>query len=201
MSFCSSGCWSLPVRRLRHGSFGLLDDLMDSLAVGSAGPAEPNRAAAPVAAPAVPEPKEAAADAPPAADAAATQAPAQAAEGQANAAPSAEPAVAKAASTKDVDAGVIKLEVTSQPTGAFVTVNGKRKGRTPIVLEHEVGTKLSIYAKIRGYLGQRQQVVVAAGQEPLTMQLVPLPYVVKGRDRSAGRHGECGWWRGCRHAR
>ena len=159
--------------------FGLLDDLMDSLAVGSAGPAEPNRAAAPVAAPAVPEPKEAAADAPPAADAAATQAPAQAAEGQANAAPSAEPAVAKAASTKDVDAGVIKLEVTSQPTGAFVTVNGKRKGRTPIVLEHEVGTKLSIYAKIRGYLGQRQQVVVAAGQEPLTMQLVPLPYVVK----------------------
>ncbi len=41
--------------------FGLFDDLMDSLALGSAEPAEPNRAAAPVAAPAVPEPKEAAA--------------------------------------------------------------------------------------------------------------------------------------------
>jgi hypothetical protein len=47
------------------------------------------------------------------------------------------------------------------------------------VVEHEVGTKLSIYAKVRGYLGQRQQIEVAAGQEPLTIQLVPLPYVLE----------------------
>jgi uncharacterized protein (TIGR02266 family) len=158
---------------------GLFDDWIEALALGSAEPAEPNRAAAPVAAPAVPEPKEAAADAPPAAATTATQAPEQAAEAQQNAAPSAELASAKAAPVKAADPGLIKLEISSQPPGAFVTVNGKRKGRTPVVLEHEVGTKLSIYSKIRGYLGQRQQVVVAAGQEPLTMQLVPLPYVVE----------------------
>jgi len=164
--------------------FGLLDDLMDSLAVRLAEPAEPNRATVPVAAPAVTEPKEAvpneaAKEATAAVDAAATQASEQSGEGQGNAAASAEPAAANAAPAEGVDAGVIKFEVTSQPSGAFVTVNRKRVGRTPIVVEHEVGTKLSIYSKLRGYLGQRQRIEVAAGQESLTMRLVPLRYVVQ----------------------
>ena len=160
--------------------FGLLDDLIDSLAVRLAEPAEPNRAAVPVAALAVIEPKEeAAAGATPSVDPAATQASAQSEEGEGDAAASAKPAAANAAPDKGVDAGVIKFEVTSQPVGAFVTVNGKRKGRTPIVVDHEVGTKVSIYAKLRGYLGQRQRIEVAAGQASLTMRLVPLPYVVQ----------------------
>ncbi len=159
--------------------FGLLDELIDSLALGSSESAEPSRAAVPLADPKAPEPKEAAVDATAAGDGSESQAPAAQEEGQDNAVAVAEPAAAIAAPAKDVDAGVIKFEVTSQPVGAFVTVNGKRKGRTPIVVEHEVGTKLSIYAKVRGYLGQRQQIEVAAGQEPLTIQLVPLPYVLE----------------------
>jgi len=164
---------------------GLLDDLIDSLAVRLAEPAEPNRAALPVAAPSATEPKEAtpkeAAE-----DAAATQASAQSGESQGNAVASAEPAKANAAPATGVDAGVIKFEVTSEPPGAFVTVNRKRMGRTPIVVEHEVGTKLSIYSKVRGYLGQRKQIEVAAGQESLTMKLVPLPYVVQVVTEPAG---------------
>ncbi|MGB3053118.1 MAG: TIGR02266 family protein [Polyangiales bacterium] len=159
--------------------FGLLDDVIDSLALGSSKFADLNRTAEPVAAPQVSEPKAAAAEAPAPGDAAATEASAKPGEGQGNAAASAEPEPAKAAPVKAVDPGVIKFEVASQPAGAFVTVNGKRKGRTPIVLEHEVGTKLSIYAKLRGYLGRRQQIDVAAGQESLTVKLVPLPYVVQ----------------------
>ncbi len=54
------------------------------------------------------------------------------------------------------------------------------------MVEHEVGTKLSIYSKLRGYLGQRQKIEVAAGQESLTMKLVPLPYVVQVVTEPAG---------------
>ncbi len=170
---------------------GLLDDIIDSLTVRLAEPAEPNRAAVPVAAPAVTEPKAAvpnedAKEATAAVDAAATQASEQSGEGQGNAAASAEPAAANAVPSERVDAGVIKFEVTSEPAGAFVTVNRKRVGRTPIVVEHEVGTKLSIYSKLRGYLGQRQRIEVAAGQESLTMRLVPLPYVVQVVTEPAG---------------
>jgi len=167
--------------------FGLLDDLddlIDSLTVRLAEPAEPNRATVPVAAPAVTEPEEAvpneaSKETTAVVDADATQASEQSGEGQGNAAAASEPEAANAAPAEGVDAGVIKFEVTSEPPGAFVTVNRKRLGRTPIVVEHEVGTKLSIYSKLRGYLGQRQQIEVAAGQESLTMRLVPLRYVVQ----------------------
>ena len=159
--------------------FGLVDGLVDSLALFSRPSAEPDRAAAPVAAPAVNEPAEAAAGSTPAEEAANTAGSAKQDEGQETAAASAGQAADNAAPATGVDAGVIKFEVTSEPTGAFVSVNRKRMGRTPIVLEHEVGTKLSIYAKVRGYLGQRQQIEVTAGQEPVTLQLLPLPYVVQ----------------------
>ena len=159
--------------------FGLVDDLVDSLAQFSSPSAELDRAAAPVAAPAVNEPKEAVADSTPAEEADSTREPAQQDEGQGTAAASAEPAAANAAPATGVDGGVVTFELASKPPGAFVTVNGNRKGRTPVVLEHEVGTKLSIYAKVRGYLGQRQQIEVAAGQEPVTVQLAPLPYVAQ----------------------
>ena len=135
----------------------------------------------PLAAPEATEPDAAGADPTSVVEESESQASAPEGEGPDDAAQAAEPAAAAAAATpsEDVAAGVLEFEITSQPAGAFVTVNGKRKGRTPIVVEHEVGTKLSIYTKLRGYLGQRRQFEVTAGQDTLTMQLVPLPYVVQ----------------------
>ncbi|MBT8467303.1 MAG: TIGR02266 family protein [Deltaproteobacteria bacterium] len=159
--------------------FGLVDGLVDSLALLVSRATEPDRAAAPVAAPVVNEPEEAAAGSTPAEEAVDTASSAKQDESPEAAAASVGPAAEDAAPATVADAGVIQFEVTSEPTGAFVTVNRKRMGRTPIVLEHEVGAKLSIYAKVRGYLGQRQQIEVTGGQEPVTLQLVPLPYVVQ----------------------
>ncbi|MBT8451702.1 MAG: TIGR02266 family protein [Deltaproteobacteria bacterium] len=163
--------------------FGLLDDLVDSLALGSSEITEPSSAAVPLAAVKATEPDE-----PDEADADATPID-EGSEGQASASPeqdqvddaaaAAEPEATAAAPAEDVAPGVVKFEITTLPVGAFITVNGKRKGRTPIVVEQEVGTKLTVYSKVRGYLGQRRQILVAANQESLTLQLVPLPYVVQ----------------------
>jgi len=157
---------------------GLVDSI-DSLALFSSLSTEPDRASAPVVAPTVDEPEEAAAESTPAGEAADTQGSEPQGEGQGTTAASGELAAANPAPGKVADTGIVKFELTSKPLGAFVTVNRKRMGRTPIVLEHEVGTKLSIYAKVRGYLGQMQRIEVTAGQEPVTLQLVPLPYVVQ----------------------
>jgi hypothetical protein len=98
--------------------------------------------------------------------------------GEAKPSEAAEP-TAVAVPSEAVATGMVKFEVVSQPSGAFVSVNGKRAGRTPVELEHAVGTKLSIYSKVRGHLGRRQQVTVGSGQEPVSFQLAPLPYVVQ----------------------
>jgi hypothetical protein len=138
--------------------------------------------AEPVAAPVI-KPEEAAAQAP-----GSQEAPAEGAadEAQANAEAPAEAAPAEAAPSEAADTGMMKFAVVSEPPGAFVSVNGKRAGRTPLEIEHELGTKLSIYMKVRGYLGQRQQLEVAAGQEPVSFQLVPLPYVLEVVTSPAG---------------
>ncbi|KPK13477.1 MAG: hypothetical protein AMJ62_15030, partial [Myxococcales bacterium SG8_38] len=93
--------------------------------------------------------------------------------------------VERAAATKETKsaqappAAMAKLKVVSIPTGAFVSVNGKGAGRTPLELEHEVGSELWIFSKARGFLGRRERVVVQAGQEPVKMVLLPLPYVIE----------------------
>jgi uncharacterized protein (TIGR02266 family) len=152
---------------------GFVDQVIASLVPEKAPPAQPKRAAKPAPAPAVMD-QEPLAEAP-----AAEEAPAEEV-----AAADAEPVVAEAASAEAkpveaVDSGTMKFQVLTKPAGAFVTVNGKRVGRTPVDLEHEVGSKLSIYTKIRGYLGRRQQLVVAEGQQAVELALVPLPYVVE----------------------
>jgi hypothetical protein len=74
---------------------------------------------------------------------------------------------------------LVKLRITSVPNGAFVTVDGKRAGRTPLELERDSGAKLSVYAKARGFLGRRQQVTVDQGETEVRLVLSPLPYEIE----------------------
>ncbi|HSN84604.1 MAG TPA: TIGR02266 family protein [Polyangiales bacterium] len=85
----------------------------------------------------------------------------------------------EAGSAQAPAAATAKLKVTSVPTGAFVSVNGKSAGRTPLELEHAIGSELSIFSKARGFLARREKVVVQAGQEPVKLVLLPLPYVIE----------------------
>jgi uncharacterized protein (TIGR02266 family) len=75
--------------------------------------------------------------------------------------------------------GLVKLRVVSIPSGAFVSVNGKGAGRTPLQVEYETGTELSLFAKARGFLARRQQVTVDAAEPEVKLMLSPLPYVVE----------------------
>jgi len=86
--------------------------------------------------------------------------------------PQAEPAGA-------ADAGLATLVVRSRPMGAFVRVDGKSKGRTPITLELEPGTEVSLSAKARGYSPKTQQVIVQPGSSTVTLALPTLPYFVE----------------------
>jgi len=98
----------------------------------------------------------------------------------------AEAAPIEAAPIEAAAAGMVKFQVLSSPSGAFVSVNGKGAGRTPLELEYEVGTKLSLFSKARGHLGRRQRITVGAGQEPVDLRLAPLRYVVQVVSNPAG---------------
>ena len=88
-------------------------------------------------------------------------------------------APAAAEAEKPVDPALVKLSVISVPKGAFVSVNGKGAGRTPLTLEYAPGTKLSLFSKARGFLARRQQVVVDQSQAQVKLVLSPLPYVLE----------------------
>ena len=156
---------------------GYADDLM-ALAAPYLGQSEevvaaPSRGAQPVAVP-TPQPEE-------------PSGAAQADE-EVIAAEDAEPAEA-AAETAPVEAaatGMVKFQVLSRPSGAFVSVGGKGVGRTPLELEYEVGSKVSFFSKARGYLARRHQITVGADQGPVNLWLAPLPYVVQVVTNPAG---------------
>ena len=92
----------------------------------------------------------------------------------------------EAAPVEAAATGMVKFQVRSRPSGAFVSVNGKGAGRTPLELEYEVGTKLSLFSKARGHLARRHRITVGAGQEPVDLWLAPLPYVVQVVSNPAG---------------
>lgn len=98
--------------------------------------------------------------------------------GEQDEAPKQATTAAKAASDAAPQARMAKLRVLSVPSGAFVSVDGKAAGRTPLDLEYEVGREVSIFSKARGFLARRQKVVMQSGQEPLKLVLPALPYVV-----------------------
>ncbi len=76
------------------------------------------------------------------------------------------------------EAGLAKLVVRSRPIGAFVSVDGKSAGRTPITLQLAPGTEVSLSASARGYLPKTQQVTVEAGGSTVSLALPTLPYYV-----------------------
>ena len=156
---------------------GLTDDLMKLAAPYFGTSQEPAQTTARVAQPA-PDPVEVV-EAEPAVDEVVAEE--ATAEDVAEAAP--EEAVQPTAAT---DGGVVKFQVVSVPSGAFVSINGKGAGRTPLEVEYEVGTKLSFFAKARGYLARRQRVTVAAGQRQVKLALSPLPWVVEVETEPAG---------------
>ena len=98
----------------------------------------------------------------------------------------AEAAPAEEAPVEAADTGVVKFQVLSHPSGAFVSVNGKGVGRAPLELEYEAGTKLSLFAKARGHLARRRKVTVGTEQEAVNLWLAPLPYVVQVVTNPAG---------------
>jgi hypothetical protein len=137
--------------------------------------AEPSRGVQPVVAP-TPEPEEASAEPQPVEEVVAAEV-----------AEPTEPTVeAEATSAAATDTGMVKFQVVSRPSGAFVSVDGKGVGRTPLELEHEVGTKLSLFSKARGHLARRQKITVGAEQETINLWLSPLPYVVQVVTSPAG---------------
>ncbi|MBW2158442.1 MAG: PEGA domain-containing protein [Deltaproteobacteria bacterium] len=98
----------------------------------------------------------------------------------------AEAAPAEEAPVEAADTGMVKFQVLSHPSGAFVSVNGKGVGRAPLELEYEAGTKLSLFSKARGHLARRQKVTVGTEQEAVNLWLAPLPYVVQVVTNPAG---------------
>jgi hypothetical protein len=85
---------------------------------------------------------------------------------------------AEAAPEPVSSAPIAKFRVLSVPSGAFVSIDGKAAGRTPIEVEYAAGTELSVFSKARGFLARRERVVVQADQAPLKLVLSALPYVV-----------------------
>ncbi|MCZ6806912.1 MAG: TIGR02266 family protein [Deltaproteobacteria bacterium] len=85
----------------------------------------------------------------------------------------------QAAPAAGADAGLAKLVVRSRPARAFVSVNGKPMGRTPITLDLEPGTQVSLLARERGYLPKTQQVTVQPGSSTVSLVLPILPYYVE----------------------
>jgi hypothetical protein len=151
---------------------GYADDLM-ALAAPYLGQSEevvvePSRVAQPAAAPA-PQREETSPEAQP--------------EQEVIAAEDAEPAEPAVEATAT---GTVKFKVLSRPSGAFVSVDGKGVGRTPLELEYEVGSKISLFSKARGYLARRRQITVGADQEPVNLWLAPLPYIVQVVTNPAG---------------
>jgi hypothetical protein len=147
---------------------GFASELMD-LAAPYLGETEKTveapRVVQPVAAPVgQPEPEETTAEAQPAEEAVAAD--------EAEPSEQAEPVAAG-------DTGIVTFQVVSRPKGAFVSVNGKGVGRTPLELEYQVGTKLSLFSKARGYLARRQHITVEADQAQVNLVLLPLRYVVQ----------------------
>ncbi len=139
---------------------------------------EPAQVAQPVAAPAA-QPEEASVEGQPAEEAIAAD--------EAGSTPRAAPAAqAEAAPVEAVDAGMVKFQVLSRPAGAFVSVDGKGVGRTPLELEYEVGTKHSLFSKARGHLARRRQITVGSDQAPVNLWLAPLPYIVQVVTNPAG---------------
>jgi hypothetical protein len=72
--------------------------------------------------------------------------------------------------------GLAKLVIQSRPIGAFVSVDGRPAGRTPITLHLAPGTQVSLSARARGYLPKTREATAQAGGSTVSLALPALPY-------------------------
>ena len=53
----------------------------------------------------------------------------------------------------------VRLALDSRPAGAFVAVNGEKRGRTPVEVELEPGLEATVRFSLPGYRSQERRVV------------------------------------------
>lgn len=83
-----------------------------------------------------------------------------------------------------VEGEVGSLAISSDPSGAIVTVDGEVRGETPLQLELEVGEHQVIVSK-DGYFDRENLIKIDAGEDE-ALGLILDPSGPKGRDRAPG---------------
>jgi len=76
-------------------------------------------------------------------------------------------------------AGLAKVVVLTRPARAFVSVDGKAMGRSPVTLHLKPGKEVAITARVRGYLPKTERLTVEPGNGELKLALPTLPYFVE----------------------
>jgi hypothetical protein len=59
----------------------------------------------------------------------------------------------------ELPAEVVKIEINSRPGGAFVALNGEKRGRTPLTLELPRGVETTVRFSLEGYRTQEHRLV------------------------------------------
>ena len=73
-----------------------------------------------------------------------------------------------------IDSGIV--EVTSEPAGAEVTVNGHPRGRTPVKVEGVPKGRATVEIKKKGFEGESRELAIVAGEsQTLFVKLTGLP--------------------------
>ncbi len=65
---------------------------------------------------------------------------------------------------------LVTIEVRSRPKGAFVALNGEKRGRTPLSLELERGAEATVRFSLRGYRAEQRR-FVAKDDDSIEVQL------------------------------
>jgi serine/threonine-protein kinase len=67
-------------------------------------------------------------------------------------------------------AELVKIELDSRPRGAFVSLNGDKKGKTPLALELERGVEATVRFSLQGYRSEEHR-LVATEDDALVVRL------------------------------
>ncbi len=73
-------------------------------------------------------------------------------------------------SQPEVSVERVKVELDSRPHGAFVALNGEKKGKTPLVLELDSGTEATVRFSLQGYRPEQRR-LVATKDDSLVVRL------------------------------
>jgi hypothetical protein len=59
---------------------------------------------------------------------------------------------------------MVTLRLESRPKGAFVAIDGERRGRTPLAVEIERGAQAKVRFSLRGYVTERRELSAESDQ-------------------------------------